>query len=294
VPRVIWPNDHDFYPDDDAMGRHDPGKHYGLQFEQLISVIQRREKWLLGVFAEKVDIWLKILPSDPNFRPCSCRNNHRGQSPGSCYICYGTGAIGGYQRLTLDNLATIRLDLARNHISPIDDDGKRLISNREVEAWDRDRALSGWDVDAGRWLMRFPMAPRYKELVERGKIEKEDVSNCWFFCPLKLDESDFFVRANGRRYKFIEVFDSTWRGLITHTQFTAQIVDEEDIIYSVGVKGSSVSTFESDPNLEIQEELAQEIPILTMDTSLGEEFLETFKFEELFSYKKRNYTRFRK
>lgn len=294
MPRILWPYDDNWFNKDKDFSEHDPGKHYDLQFEQLISIIQRREKWLLTTFGERVDIWLRILPSDPNFEPCSCRNNSRGQSPGNCYICYGTGAIGGYQKLTLDNLATVRLDQARNHISPIDHDGKRLISNREVEAWDRDRVLTGWDIDTGRWLMRFPMAPRYKELSERGKIEKESVDTCWFFSPVKLDESDFFIRQNGRRYKFVQVFDSTWRGHITHTQFQSQIVDPEDIIYSVGVKGSSLTSFETDSNLEIQEQLSHEVPIVSADTSLGSEFLETFDFATLFSYKKRSRKGFRR
>jgi hypothetical protein len=295
MPKITWTStgDDDFYPDDDALGRNDPGKHYTLQFEQMKDIIQVREKWLLGVFGEKVDIWLRILPSDPTFQPCSCRLNERGQAVKDCFICYGTGALGGYQKLTIDNLAIIRMDTSRNHISPIDHDGKRLVSNREVEAWENSRVLTGYDVSAAKWLMRFPMAPRYKELTDHGKDEKETVSNCWFFSPIRLDESDFLVRENGYRYKFIDVSDSTWRGFITHTQFTAQVVHPSDVIYKVGVRGASVANFETDSDLLIQEQLAEEIPNILGDTSIGEGFFDTFDFNSLFSYKRKGRKRFR-
>jgi len=292
MPHIRWPYDHDWYPDDEASDRNDSGHMYPLQFEQLTDIVQGREKWLLNVFSEPCDIWLRILPGDPNFTQCSCMDANRGQSKQDCFICYGTGAVGGYEKLTLDKLATIRLDLSRNHLSPMDDDGKLLVSNRELAQWDESRLMDSYDIGTGKWLVRFPMRERYQELAQHGRRERETVGNCWFYSPIRLDDRDFFVRANGRRYKFKDVSDSTWRGKTTHTSFTAEMVDYQDAIYSVGVKGASVSTLETDPSGQIQEQLAQEVPILP--TSGTEDiFIQTFDFYKLFSNNRTRSSRFR-
>ena len=290
MPHIRWPYGHNLF-DDDQNQEYDPGHMYPMQFEQLTDIIQSREKWLLNVFSEPCDIWLRILPGDPNFIQCSCMDTNRSQSKQDCFICYGTGAVGGYEKLTLDKLASIRLDLSRNHISPIDDDGKLLISNRELASWDESRIMDAYDINTGKWLVRFPMRERHQELATHGRREREAVDNCWFYSPIKLDDRDFFVRTNGRRYKFKNVSDSTWRGKTTYTSFIAEMVDYQDAIYSVGIRGASVSTLETDPNAQIQEQLAQEVPILPTDGS-EDIFIQTFDFYKLFNGNSRR-SRFR-
>lgn len=283
MAKLVFPWDHDWFPDDDASSRHDPGRHYMLQFEQLTDVMQRREKWLLGVFAESVDIWLRILPSDPNAVPCTSYNNDRGQSHQDCLLCYGTGMLGGYIRLTLDTLSVIRLDQARNCNSAIDGDMKRLISNREDSQWDESRYQSFYDINTGLWLVSFPQTPRNKELMDHGLRQREDFSSCWFFSPVRLDDRDFFIRNNGIRYKFKDIADSTWRGKVTHTQFSAVAIDFDDIIYKVGIEGASVTGFELSDSPIIQEQIAQEHPIFSLDTSTENDLIFSFDFSSMFS-----------